>query len=307
VGARFERIRVRAGSAEVAERASAEAFDAGASGLEEREEGGSDTVELWIYAPTAAAAAVWDALGEAAAREDPRALERLERQEVADEDWSARWREGLGIVRISARLAVRPPFVADDRAGSPALVVEPGQAFGTGGHASTRLALALLDGLGDDVLRGARVLDVGTGSGVLALAALAFGAASAVGFDLDPVAVREARANALRNQAGPRLRLFSGPIQALRAPPFDLVLANLLRTELLPILPAVVSALRPGGWAVLSGLLASEADEMELALTAAGLDVGERRDEADPSGERWLGLVTRRPAPPASRRPGRGG
>jgi ribosomal protein L11 methyltransferase len=292
----------------VAERASAEAFDAGASGLEERGAGaGSDTVELWIYAPAASAAAVWEALGVAAAREDPRALERLERQEVADEDWSTRWREGLGIVRISARLAVRPPFVADDRAGAPALVVEPGQAFGTGGHASTRLALALLDGLGDESLRGARVLDVGTGSGVLALAALALGAASAVGFDLDPVAVREASANALRNETRPRLRLFAGPIQALRAAPFDLVLANLLRTELQPILPAVVAALRPGGRAVLSGLLASEADEMGVALAAAGLAVDERRDEADPSGERWLGLVTRRPAPSANRRPGRGG
>jgi ribosomal protein L11 methyltransferase len=215
------------------------------------------------------------------------------REPVAEEDWTTRWREGLGVVRISERLAVRPPF-ADDGDGPPALVIEPGQAFGTGGHASTRIALRLLDSLGAEILTGARVLDAGTGSGVLALAALALGAASAVGFDLDPVAVREARANAARNRLAGRTRLFAGPLAALRAPAFDVVLANLLRSELLPILPGLVAALRPGGRAVLSGLLAGERAALGPALAAQGLRIEAELEEADPSGDRWLGLVTRR-------------
>lgn len=291
----FERTRLRAPAGELAERAAAEAFEAGASGIEEREvEGGAGLIELWVYAPQPAAAAVGAALGRIGSGAGGGALRILGSEPVPDEDWSVRWREGLGVVRISPRLAVRPPFVADDGSGAPALVIEPGQAFGTGGHASTRLALTLLDGLGDAALRGARVLDVGTGSGVLALAALRLGAQHAVAFDLDPIAVREARGNAARSGLARGATLFAGPIAALRAPPFDLALANLLRSELLPILAELAAALRPGGRALLAGLLAAEREEMTHALAGAGLVVETAREERDPSGDLWLGLVTRR-------------
>jgi ribosomal protein L11 methyltransferase len=293
-GPRFERFLVHASDAALAERAAAEAFDAGASGLEER--GGAETdgvTELRLYAPAAAAAAVWEALADAE-RAAPGALRLVAREPVPDEDWSEGWRRGLGIVRISERLAVRPPFVPDPPGAAPALVIDPAQAFGTGGHASTRIALVLLDGLGESALRGARVLDAGTGSGVLALASLALGASGAVGFDLDPVAVREARANARRNALGASARFFVGPIAALRTEPFDLVLANLLRTELLPLLPALAASLRPGGRAVLSGLLRGERGDVEAALRRAGLRVEASLEEADPSGDDWLGFVTRR-------------
>jgi len=271
----------------------AEAFSAGASGLEERSgEGGPIGTELLVYAPAAEAPKVGEALAALAAEIAGGALRVFTAEPAPDEDWSVRWREGLGIVRISPRLAVRPPFLPDEGE-PPALVIEPGQAFGTGGHASTRLALALLDELGA-ALQNARVLDVGTGSGVLALAALALGARAAVGFDLDPVAVREARANAERNGFGARLHLFAGGIGALRAPPFDLVVANLLRSELLPILPDLAAALDPAGRAVLSGLLASERAAIEAALGRVGLAVERAREEEDPTGDVWLGVVTRR-------------
>lgn len=282
-----------AADAPLAERAAAEAFAAGASGLEERGgEGGAGGTELLVYAPAAEAPRVEAALAALAAQGAANALRVCPTEAAPEEDWSVRWREGLGVVRISPRLAVRPPFVPD--AGEPpALVIDPGQAFGTGGHASTRLALTLLDGLVAR-LPGARVLDVGTGSGVLALAALALGAAQAVGFDLDVIAVREARSNAERNELGARLQLFAGGIDALRAPPFDVVVANLLRSELLPVLPQLAAALRPGGCAVLSGLLASERPAIERALAAQGLVVEQAREEDDPAGDVWLGLVTRR-------------
>ena len=235
-----------------------------------------------------------EALGRIAEGAGGAALHIVGREAAPDEDWSVRWREGLGVVRISPRLAVRPPFVADDASGAPAIVIDPGQAFGTGGHASTRLALTLLDGLGSAALRGARVLDVGTGSGVLALAALRLGAERAVAFDLDPVAVHEARDNAVRSGHAAGAQLFAGPLAALRARPFDLALANLLRSELLPILGEVAAALRPGGRAVLAGLLVAEREEMTRALAGAGLSVETALEERDPSGDEWLGLVTRR-------------
>lgn len=293
MGARFACVRVWAADAALAERAAAEAFAAGASGLEERGgEGDAGGTELLVYAPAAEAPAVAAALAALAAESAAGALRVLAPEAAPDEDWSVRWREGLGIVRISPRLAVRPPFVPDTGE-PPALVIDPGQAFGTGGHASTRLALGLLDGLHAQ-LPGARVLDAGTGSGVLVLAALALGAAEGVGFDLDAVAVREARSNAERNGLGARLRLFAGGIDALRAPPFDVVVANLLRSELLPILPQLAAATREGGCAVLSGLLASERAAVERALDECGLAVADAREEADPAGDVWLGLVTRR-------------
>jgi ribosomal protein L11 methyltransferase len=284
---------VRAPAAELAERAAAEAFDAGATGLEERAAGG--ITELWIYAPTPAVPRVERALA-ALALETGELLHVAAAEPAPDEDWSVRWREGLGTVRISARLAVRPPFVAPDGEG-PALVVDPGQAFGTGGHASTRLALAWIDALPERALRGARVLDAGTGSGILALAALQLGAASAVGFDLDPVAVREARSNAVANGLAARAHFFAGPVAALAAPAaplFDLVLANLLRSEVLPILPDLAARLRPGGHAVLSGLLVAEREEMTAALARAGLRIAGAREEHDTAGDSWLGLLTAR-------------
>jgi ribosomal protein L11 methyltransferase len=294
VSSGFACIRVRACDGDLAERASAEAFAAGAAGLEERAgEEGSATVELWIYAPEPAERAVSEALAALAREVGGSALRVFAAETAPDVDWRVRWREGLGIVRISARLAVRPPFVPDE-AGARALVIDPGQAFGTGGHASTRLALELIDALPESFLRGARVLDAGTGSGVLALAALELGAGAAVGFDLDAVAVGEAAANASANGLGARALFFAGPISALGAPPFDLVVANLLRSEVLPILPDLAARLRPGGRAIFSGLLVADRDAVSAALARVGLSIAESREELDTAGDEWLGLLTAR-------------
>jgi ribosomal protein L11 methyltransferase len=278
------------------------------SGAEERAaEEGSPTSGLFVYAPLRAVEAVRAAVEGVAARAGAGSLRIGTGELVSDEDWSVRWREGLRLVRVSPRIAVRPPFAPDDPPPAPpALVIEPGQAFGTGGHASTRLALALLDALPPAELRGVRVLDAGTGSGVLALASLALGARRAVAFDLDAVAVREARANAARNALEAGTRLFAGPIAALRAPAFDGAVANLLRRELLPLLADLSAFVRPGGFVILSGLLASERPEVEAALARAGLAIESEREETDAAGDTWMALLTRRLALRAPRRRGRG-
>ena len=283
--ARHARIAVRAATAERLEHAAAEAFEAGALGAEEHAGG------LWIYLRTADLAQVGAAL---------RAVPQLvcgAPEAVPERVWSEAWKEGLEAIVISERLLVRPSF----RSAPPGfagreLVIDPGQAFGTGGHASTRLALEAIATLGPAALAGARVLDVGCGSGVLALAALALGAGSALACDLDPLATAAAREAALANGLGGRLALFTGGPDALAAPAeraFDLVLANLIRRELEPLLPGLARALAPGGHIVLSGLLASEHERLAALLAGLGIEGLAARAREDPSGESWLSLVGR--------------
>jgi ribosomal protein L11 methyltransferase len=271
---------------ERAERVAAEAFAAGASGLEERERGAR--IELLVYAPADRADAVT-----AAARAHAGADARVDVEPVAPCDWPETWKQGLRPVVVSPRLVVRPPFAArEGPPGAREVVIEPRQAFGTGAHGSTALALALLDAR---LAAGpaARVLDVGSGSGVLAIAALRLGAGRAVACDLDPIAARETRENATRNGVAAGITVFAGSLAALgpRAGAFDLVVANLLSSELRPILPALAARVAPGGAAVLSGLLAAEHAAIAAALAAHGLRVvGERRAE-DARGDDWLALT----------------
>lgn len=284
------RIEVRAHSVAAAERAVGEAWEAGVVGLEEREAAGG-AILLILYAPAAKGNAVRDALVKALA-DAAEVTQPLLEPEV---DWSIAWRTGLEPIEISPRLVVRPPFARfPTRSGQACIVIEPGQAFGTGGHDSTRLALELLDALAKDRVDGARALDVGCGSGVLALAALALGARAAVGFDLDPLAAQAAAANARANGLDRRFQVFIGPLEAIMGPPFDLVLVNLLRTELLPLAGGLARLTRAGGTLIASGLLASERAEVCASFRATGFRVGGDRASTDARGERWLGLVMQR-------------
>jgi ribosomal protein L11 methyltransferase len=283
---RFARIELRACDVEAAERAAAEAYDAGAVGLEERDGGAT----LVLYAPAAAAEAVRAALAASLGSEGSVGLP----EPVEPADWTERWKAGIGPVEVSPRLVVRPSFSPPAASGRAELVIDPGQAFGTGSHLSTRLALEWVVELAPRLPAAARVLDVGSGSGVLALAALRLGPARAVACDLDPVAAAATRANARRNALAERLETFVGSVHALRPVGFDLVLANLLRSELLPLVAAIAAQTAPGGRVVLSGLLEGERDALEPALAAAGLRSAGIRRGRDASGDVWIALLTTR-------------
>lgn len=284
----FFRIEVRAPDADAAERWLAEAVAAGAAGGEEREDDGMGT-RLLLYAEAGCAAAVRDALVAAAGEGAVGASEP-----VAERDWAETWREGLEAVEISPRLVVRPPWVASRlAAGQAEVVIEPGQAFGTGGHESTRLALELLAAVVPAYARPPAVLDVGTGSGVLAIAAVKLGAARATGFDLDAVAVEAARENAQANGVADRVTLFTGALDELAPGAFEVVVANLLRTELEPLIPALAARVAAGGHALVSGLLTEEGLAIEGRLGACGLETVAERTRDDPRGETWLALHAR--------------
>ena len=217
---------------------------------------------------------------------------------IEDQDWSQAWQQGLHAIEVGRRLLVRPSFVAAElRVGQHELVIDPGQAFGTGGHASTLLALEWIEAAssGPAGFRAdTRVLDVGTGTGILALAALRLGAGSAVGLDLDPEAAFAAHGCAERNGLTARLRLFIGPVEALCTEPFDWVFANLLKRELVPIAAQLAAFTRPGGRAILSGLLAVERDSVETLLGSLGFALQGIRTRQDGAGDQWISLLMAR-------------
>jgi len=260
-------------------------------GLEERE-GEDGDIALTVYAPADVAHAVAAALRSQA----PSRARVADPEPIPAEDWSETWKSGLRATLVSERLRVRPSFAEPSRVpGQAELVIDPGQAFGTGSHASTRLALEWIDLLAPRLPAGARVLDVGCGTSVLALAALRLSRGTrGVALDLDPEAAWAARANALRNDLAARLDVLLGPLAAVREAAFALVVANLLRTELLPLVAEIAHHTAPGGAAVFSGLLESERDEVEEALARVDLTTQGTRALRDPGGDRWISLVTRR-------------
>jgi ribosomal protein L11 methyltransferase len=199
-------------------------------------------------------------------------------------DWSEAWRRGLGPRRIGP-LAIRPSWCPPEP--PPELCIDPEQAFGTGEHATTRLALALLL---DTLQPGDRVLDVGTGSGILAMAALRMGARAAIGCDLDPAACPTAAGNAERNALP--LALYTGTLAALRTTArFDVVVANMLLSEIRTC--AAQLAAHAGRAVVLSGLLASERVALDDLAKASSRRVVRVATESQ-SGDDWLGAVLAR-------------
>ncbi len=198
---------------------------------------------------------------------------RGEIEEVVEEPWAESWKKHFRPLVIG-RLYVVPPWAEEATpAGCERIVLEPGMAFGTGSHATTALCLAALD----ELLRArpaASVLDVGTGSGILAIAAAKLGGV-ACGSDDDPLALRVAREKAGRNE-GAFVLVPAGQEPARR---HDIVVANILANTLVSLAPSLQNWVAPGGRLLLSGLLVSQADEVAAAF--APLHELPRRREGD--------------------------
>jgi ribosomal protein L11 methyltransferase len=211
--------------------------------------------------------------------------------DVSDEDWARRSQEGLEPVTVG-RLTIFPNAEARI-AGSDAIVIVPSMGFGTGHHATTRLCLAALQTLD---LAGRDVLDVGTGSGVLAIAADRLGAARALGIDYDADAIQSARENLELNPDARHVSFAVADMNAAALPAADVVTANLTGALLVRSAARLLDAVRPGGTLILSGILAHERD----AVVAACLSVpdGVRHHLAQPEWERaedgWIGVAVKK-------------
>jgi ribosomal protein L11 methyltransferase len=233
----------------------------------------------------AAAAQVAEALGHLQAF-GLRSIGDLRTRIVREEDWADAWKAYFPVLRVGRRLVIRPTWRRHRRAPDDFVIaMDPGMAFGTGLHPTTRLCLAGLEPLADDgTLAGARVLDVGCGSGILAIAAVRLGAATAFGVDTDPIAIEATLANARRNGLVRRLRAREGSLPA-DGGPFDVVLANLIAGVLVPIAPLLRAAVREGGTLLASGIFIDREAEVVAAFRAAGLVVTARAAEGD-----WVAL-----------------
>ncbi len=218
---------------------------------------------------------------------------------VHDSDWANAWKRHVRVMRIGRRIVIRPTWRRHRRApGDVVIAMDPGMAFGTGLHPTTRLCLAGIERWADDGLLSsgaaadgrARLLDVGCGSGVLAVAAGLLGAGELVGVDTDPIAIEATLANARRNRLGRRIRAWQGTVPT-RAGPFDLVAANLIASVLVALAPGLHAELRPGGRLLASGIFVDREGDVRSALAAAGLAILRREAEGD-----WVALDAERPA-----------
>lgn len=188
---------------------------------------------------------------------------------VTDPGWHEAWREHFRPVPVGRRLLVAPPWAAEAADGRLVIVIEPGRAFGTGHHASTAGCLVRLEAILERT-PAPRVLDLGTGSGILAIAAARLGAPAVIAVDEDPDAVAAARDNAARNGVGDRVDIRPGDVAALTLPPAPVVTANLLAAAHRRLAPVYGRLVTPGGRLVVGGLLSEEAADVVQALGAHG-------------------------------------
>ena len=203
--------------------------------------------------------------------------------DVPDDDWARRSQENLTPITVGrVTISPRPDSSASDP-DSISIVVVPSMGFGTGHHATTRLCLAALQNVG---LAGRVVLDVGTGSGVLAIAARRLGADRAVGIDSDPDAIESACDNLALNPAVNHVEFAVADLSASPLPPADVVTANLTGALLIRSAPLLLGAVRDGGVLILSGILSHERDAVREAFADAAI-VGESREDE------WVGMVLR--------------
>jgi ribosomal protein L11 methyltransferase len=208
----------------------------------------------------------------------------LTTRQVAEEDWANAWKEYYHVLHLGQRIVIKPSWREyTPKPDEVVLELDPGMAFGTGLHPTTHMCLELLE---QRVQPGMRVLDVGTGSGILALAAAKLGAASVQALDVSSVAVEAAQANVRANGLDERISVRLGSIEEASGERYDLVVANIIARVIADLAPALVGALASGGLLIASGIIDERMLLAEDALLAAGLAEIEQVRDGD-----WVSLM----------------
>lgn len=216
-------------------------------------------------------------------------------QNLQEEDWEESWKQYYQPIPIGEKLLIVPQWLSPENSEHRIpVVLDPGMIFGTGAHASTQMCLRALE---QTIHGGERVIDLGSGSGILSIAALLLGAQEATGVDIDPKAEDIARENAaLNGLAAPKFRAVTGNVigdkammESLSEGGYDVVLANIVADVIIPLSAVVPHFLRPDGVFICSGILNTRLPEVERAIEAAGLTITQREMQED-----WCRLTARR-------------
>ena len=208
----------------------------------------------------------------------------IERAQVNEEDWATAWKKYYFPTKVGERLVVCPSWETYSPVeGEVVLTIDPGMAFGTGTHDTTRLCMQLLE---EHVRPGDRLLDVGTGSGILAVSALLLGAGAAVGVDIDEVAVRVANENAAANNVSDRVDFFAGDLADKASGRIRVVTANIVADVIIRLIPDLDRFLEPDGVFIASGIIDMREPDVMQALTAAGYQLAGRKESGG-----WVALA----------------
>ncbi|MBI2887936.1 MAG: 50S ribosomal protein L11 methyltransferase [Chloroflexi bacterium] len=214
----------------------------------------------------------------------------LSERELDEEDWASAWKRHFTAARVGRRLVIKPTWERyEPRRRDVVIELDPGMAFGTGDHPTTRACLRALERL---ILPGDRVLDLGTGSGILAIAAARLGASAVLAVDVDPIAVEAARANCVSNGVATVVTVVLGGVEARHAcgsPPVDLALANLTSQLHRELAADLLEAVRPGGHVVAAGVGAPALRQVARAYRRAGAARSTIRRDGE-----WRALILRK-------------
>ncbi|MBZ0154597.1 MAG: 50S ribosomal protein L11 methyltransferase [Alphaproteobacteria bacterium] len=201
---------------------------------------------------------------------------------LSERDWNESWKKKFEPILVGENLSVVPPWDTSDT-GRMTLIIDPGMAFGTGHHETTKNCLALIERLAGEVNRGA-FLDVGTGTGILAIAASKLGFEQVVGVDIDPLALSAAHRNIASNRLV-NIQIREGSLSSAEGL-FDMIAANILKEVLLGMAPGIAARLKRPGTALLSGMLTGQEDEVIAAVEREGLRCREKIVDG-----RWVSLI----------------
>ena len=204
---------------------------------------------------------------------------------VEQEDWQNAWKKYYHAMDIGNRLAIVPGW-EEYQTDRTVITMDPGMAFGTGTHETTSLCLEVLDAR---VKGGERMLDIGTGSGILAIAALKLGAAEAEGVDIDPMCVRTAGENAQRNGVQDRFKVLVGDLSDKASGVYNIITANIVASAILSLAPHVPALMADGAVFIASGIIDTRKEEVLEGLRAAGLDPFEVHEKRG-----WVCIVCRK-------------
>lgn len=213
-------------------------------------------------------------------------IDHISTTEIQHRNWNEEWERSIQPIQVSDRFVITPSWHPVTDSAKTVIIIDPKMTFGTGYHETTRLMIRMME---QYVRRDMTVLDVGTGTGILAIAALQLGAAHAVGIDIDEWSMDNGIENAQRNHVEDRIDIRIGSIDVVTESSFDIILANIIRNTILELLDGMLGKVAPNGTILFSGLLTVDREIITDALAKRGFSVITVLQEND-----WIGMAAAR-------------